>query len=133
MRTLGLIVTMIIVFLALDLTWITWVIKKLYAVQFGSLLHQPYPRLGASALAYLCILIGIFYFGILGGQGQSLRALGAGALFGFCSYGIYAFTNLAVFEPWTFKVAIFEVMGGTINCGLTAGLVSLFFRSSLSS
>ena len=125
MRTVIVILATIFIFLALDLTWITWIIKKLYASHFGSLIRQPYPRVGASLAAYFCIFVGILWFGVMGGEGQPLKALGCGALFGFCSYGIYAFTNLAVFEPWTLKIACYEVLGGAVNCGLTSLLATL--------
>lgn len=116
-----------ITFLLLDISWISLVIKNLYSHHFTEGLQQPHPQIGASILAYICIIGGIYTFGVYSST-DALRALIFGGLFGLFAYGTYAFTNVAIFTNWPFNIAFTEVIGGTVNCAL-ASCVTVYFRN----
>jgi uncharacterized membrane protein len=51
-----------------------------------------------------------------------------GAVFGFASYGTYAFTCLAIFNNWPVSIAVMEVCWGIFVCGITSYITTLFYK-----
>ncbi len=115
-----------VTFLLLDLTWISLVIKPLYNHHFSDQLRLPYPQLLGGILAYVCIIGGIYTFGV-NSSSTLWHALLFGGLFGAFAYGTYAFTNVAIFTNWPFNIAFIEVLGGTVNCAL-ASVITVYLR-----
>jgi uncharacterized membrane protein len=116
----------ILIFLFMDALWIGLVVKNLYSVQFGSLINSPAPRWLGVILAYVGIISGIIFLVLTRVDSGSLMAIVFGALYGFATYGTYAFTSYAIFSNWPLSIALCEVLWGMIICGTTSYLASWF-------
>ena len=74
---------------------------------------------------YLLIYLATIVFAVRIGTKQTiLKTLGLGFLLGFCLYGVYDMTSLALFKYWTWPVAIVDCIWG----GVLVALVSVFVR-----
>lgn len=109
-----------ILFLAMDMVWLLWIGRGFYTAEIGALLRQP-PNLSAAGLFYLLYITGLMVMVIWPAfQAQSaLQALLYGAVLGLIAYGTYDLTNLAVMQGFTAKIAVIDMIWGTI---LTAGV-----------
>jgi uncharacterized membrane protein len=72
----------------------------------------------AAAITYIILIFGINYFII-----QKKRSVSDAALLGFVIYGVYDFTNLALFSNWSVLLSIVDTMWGAVLFGLTTGIV----------
>jgi uncharacterized membrane protein len=113
-----------LVFFAIDLTWIGLVAKKFYWGNIGQLLKDDVNWV-AALIFYLLYIVGIFVFAILPSvENDSIKsAIFYGALFGFFCYATYDLTNLATLKGFPLKVAVVDMIWGTILTGAvsTAG------------
>jgi uncharacterized membrane protein len=111
-----------LLFLIIDLIWLTVVAKELYQAEIGSLLKKEFNGYAAFAF-YTVFIAGLTLFVLVPAfEAQSLmRALLLGAAFGFVTYATYDLTNLATLQGFTTRIAIIDMAWGTT---LTA-LVSL--------
>jgi uncharacterized membrane protein len=111
----------VVAFLAIDVLWISRVVRPMYDQQVGGLLRAE-PRVGAAAVFYLIYAAGIVYFAVrpaLQSGGVRLAMLN-GAIFGGLAYGTYAFTNHAVLKGWTFTLVVADVAWGIVLTAVTA-------------
>ena len=103
-----------IVFMGIDLIWLGFVAKNLYAKYLGYLM-APKINWVAALIFYVIFIIGILYFVIA----PSLvdRNLGQlilrAALFGFITYATYDLTNLATVRDWPITITIIDLIWGT--------------------
>lgn len=103
-----------IVFMGIDLIWLGFVAKNLYAKYLGYLMAPKINWL-AALIFYVIFIIGILYFVIAPtlvdrNLGQLiLRA----ALFGFITYATYDLTNLATVRDWPITITIIDLIWGT--------------------
>lgn len=51
-----------------------------------------------------------------------IEAFFRGALFGLILYAVYQFTNIALVKNWPLKMALVDLMWGSVLCGLTGFL-----------
>jgi uncharacterized membrane protein len=113
-----------LVFFAIDLTWIGLVAKKFYWGNMGQILKDDVNWV-AALIFYLLYIAGIFIFAILPSvENDSVKsAIFYGALFGFFCYATYDLTNLATLKGFPMKVAVVDMIWGTILTGAvsTAG------------
>ncbi len=107
-----------VVFFAIDLVWIGLVAKKFYWSNMGQLLKEDVNWV-AALIFYLLYIGGIFVFAILPSvENDSLKhAILYGALFGFFCYATYDLTNLATLKGFPMKVAVVDMIWGTILTG----------------
>jgi uncharacterized membrane protein len=111
----------LVVFLALDTTWITLVVSPMYKSQLGSIVLDK-PSLPPAVVFYLLYMAGLVFFGVLPGlrnQSWTIASL-YGGLYGFFAYVTYALTNLAVLKGWTGLVATSDIGWGVVVSGATA-------------
>lgn len=104
----------LMVFFAIDLTWLGWVAKDLYRKQLKKLL-MPDPNWPAAILFYVLFIVGLNYFVIVPAlRDQSLAtAIVSGALYGFFTYATYDLTNYATLKGWPRKIVIVDIAWGT--------------------
>jgi uncharacterized membrane protein len=116
-------ITAAILFLAIDMVWLLWLGRGFYTAEIGALLRQP-PNLSAAGLFYILYVTGLMVMVIWPAfQAQSAaQALLYGAILGLIAYGTYDLTNLAVMKGFTTKIAVIDMIWGTV---LTAS-VSFF-------
>ncbi|HBD7398732.1 TPA: DUF2177 family protein [Legionella pneumophila] len=132
MKLIGLFfLTMIWVFV-LDMIWLGFIAKTIYAENIGMLLRTSgegmAPIWWAAAVVYVCITLGIIYFVLPGAQGNYLQALAGGVVLGFVTYGIYDFTNYSILASWPWKITIIDFIWGMLLCGLSS-LFAVFIQN----
>jgi len=110
-----------VVFFAIDLTWIGLVAKKFYWGQMGSILKDDVNWV-AALIFYLIYIVGIFFFAILPAveNNSVVTAIIYGAFLGFLCYATYDLTNLATLKGFPLKVALVDMVWGTILTGLVS-------------
>ena len=115
----------LLVFVGIDLVWLMGVARSVYVEEMGALLRKQ-PMIGAAVAFYLLYIAGLMFFAIAPGlaAGAPLKAAMLGAALGLIAYGTYDFTNLAVIEGYTWRIALIDLAWGTFLTGLTAGIVT---------
>ena len=104
----------LVVVLVLDILWIGFIAKPLYAAGIGHLMAER-PNLAAAAAFYLAYPLGLMAFAVLPG-GMPVewgRTLASAALFGFIAYATYDLTNLATLRDWPVGLALLDMAWGT--------------------
>lgn len=121
-----------VLFLVIDMVWLLWLGRSIYVSEIGEILRQP-PNLSAAAAFYVLYVTGLMIMVIWPAvQAQSVsQALIRGALLGLIAYGTYDLTNLAVMKGFTTKIAIIDMIWGTVLTAsisaLTVGLATRLF------
>jgi len=115
-----------VIFLAIDLVWLGWLGRGIYQAEIGPLLRQPF-NIPAAVAFYLLYITGLMIVVVWPAfQAQSVsQALLKGALLGLIAYGTYDLTNLAVMKGFTTKIAIIDMIWGTVLTGTVAALTVL--------
>jgi uncharacterized membrane protein len=105
----------LICLLVIDLIWLLGIAKGLYRSEMGSLM-ATHPNLVAALAFYLLYGLGVTLFVVYPAlQKQAwLDALLYGALFGFFCYMTYNLTNLAVMQGFPTKLALIDIVWGSI-------------------
>jgi uncharacterized membrane protein len=103
-----------VVFLALDLVWLSLVAQDLYEHFLGDLLADS-PNAAAAFVFYAIFVAGLVYFVIAPAvEEQSARtALVRGAAFGFVTYATWDLTSLAVIEDFPVGIVPIDMAWGT--------------------
>jgi uncharacterized membrane protein len=121
MRIAILYISTAVVFLALDATMLTVVLKPLFQRHLGAQLLDGF-RLAPAALFYFGYIAGLLWFV----SAAALRAdaprdalVGGGAL-GAMAYGTYELTNLATLRDWTWSMAAVDIAWGVVLTGVSA-------------
>ncbi len=111
------------VFLLIDFGWIIFGANPLYQAEVGDILIEAF-RIGPAFLAYIALVGGLFVFAINPAYKERniLKSIVSGALFGLFSYAIFALTNLAIIEVWTWKVALIDIAWGGIIGAIVSGV-----------
>ena len=114
-----------IVFVAIDLVWLTWVGGPLYRQILGDIL-APSVRLAPALVFYVIYPAGLVMFAAQPGisAGQSSQAAMLGALFGFFTYATYDFTNYATLRNWTLGLTLIDIGWGCVLGAVTAAITS---------
>jgi uncharacterized membrane protein len=113
-------------FLSLDMLWIKLVMKPLYLESLymilmtngqGTILINMMAVIGC----YIVMLLALFSFVIMPLKNSSLiRFMERGSLLGFCLYGTYALTCFALFNGFTAKLVLYDILWGSFLFGSTA-------------
>ncbi len=103
------------VFLVLDMLWLLWIARGIYASEIGALL-KPQPNLWAALAFYGLYLAGLTFFVLLPAaeSGTLLRAALIGGAFGLVAYGTYDLTNLATLQGFTTRIALIDMTWGAV-------------------
>jgi uncharacterized membrane protein len=110
------------VFFGIDMLWIGVLAKDFYRNSLGHLFRENI-NWAAALIFYFLYIIGILIFATLPAlEKQSMgRAVLLGAFFGFFAYATYDLTNFATLKDWPLKVAIVDMIWGTV---LTASVAA---------
>ena len=116
----------LVVFFAIDLLWLGVIARGFYHDQMGHLM-KPSVNWPAAIAFYLVFLVGLVVLVIWPAvEQQSLaRAIALGALFGLVTYAAYDLTNLATLEGFPLKVAVVDLIWGTVLCGTISAVTYL--------
>jgi len=119
----------LVIFLAIDMVWLTLIAKSLYAQHLGYLM-APKAKLIAAFIFYLLFVVGLQFF-VLNpalAAGSWKTALFAGMFFGLVTYATYDLTNLATIKDWPVLITAIDLVWGSFVSGITALLSFLVIR-----
>jgi uncharacterized membrane protein len=115
-----------LIVLAIDIPWITYVMAPAYRAFYKkaglTLKTKPVP----AAIAY-AIMTAAYY--LLIGPGNNLTTMKKAASVGFVTYGIYAFTVLAILQDYPAWLALAETIWGTVLFTIAALLTNRAMQS----
>lgn len=122
-----------VVFLVVDIIYLGFIAKDLYARHIGFLLAEKVNWV-AAIIFYLLFVAAIFVFVIQPAINNNSwnQALVYGALFGFITYATYDLTNLATLRGWPVKIVIYDMAWGTFLAAVV-GLSGYFILKWLKS
>ena len=111
-----------VVFLVIDLFWLTKIANRFYSNELGDLLLDR-PNIGVAIGFYLMYVVGIVIFAVAPALkiGSLQYAVIYGALFGLFAYATYDLTNLATLRNWSPTVSFVDLAWGTFLTGVSAG------------
>ena len=115
-------VTLLVLFV-LDVLFLAFVAKDIFAAQVGDMLGDIRPV--AAILFYLLYIVGVVIF-VNGPAAATPRSsLLYGALFGLFCYATFEFTAMSLLKHWTWPVVALDTSWGAIVTALsaTAGLI----------
>lgn len=109
------------IFVAMDLIWIGVIAKNFYKDQIGFLMTSEV-RWGAAVLFYALYIFGLVFFAIMPSfrEGDWIKALVSGALFGLICYATYDLTNLATLTGWPVKMVVYDLIWGACVSGFVS-------------
>ena len=119
----------LVIFLAIDMVWLTLIAKSLYAQHLGYLM-APKAKLIAAFIFYLLFVAGLQFF-VLNpalAAGSWKTALFVGMFFGLVTYATYDLTNLATVKDWPVLITAIDLVWGSFVSGITALLSFLVIR-----
>jgi uncharacterized membrane protein len=107
--------TVLVVFLAIDLVWLGLIAKNLYSKYLGYIM-TPNVNWIAAFTFYFIFIVGLMFFVINPAiEKQSfMYALLVGGLFGFITYSTYDLTNLATLKDWPITITVIDLIWGTV-------------------
>jgi uncharacterized membrane protein len=107
-----------VVFFIIDMTWLGFIAKGIYARYLGGFLSDQINWI-AAIVFYLLFIVGIFLFVIFPAlEKQSWQhALLYGALFGLFTYATYDLTNLATLKGWPLNIVFIDIVWGMVLTG----------------
>lgn len=120
------------IIVALDLTWIAGLMSKFYQTRLHDLLRFGVeggvaPRLLPTVLTYVFMILLVVLFAVPKGvSGGPLQGFIWGAVLGILTYGLYNYTNLALFDKYNSVLAVVDTLWGGVIFGLTTLIVTLF-------
>lgn len=114
-----------VVFLALDIVWLTMMGKRLYEGEIGQLLARDVRLIPAVAF-YVLYVAGIVFFAVRPAlaSGQWTTALLNGVVLGLVAYATYDLTNQATMSVWSTKVTLADLAWGMFLTGAAATAAS---------
>lgn len=116
----------VVLFLLIDMVWLLWLGRSFYVSEIGDLLRQP-PNMGAAGAFYILYVTGLMVMVVWPAvQGGSVgQAVLYGAILGLIAYGTYDLTNLAVMKGFTTKIAVIDMIWGTVLTGTVSGITAM--------
>lgn len=116
----------LLLFSAVDVTWLMTMGGRLYKETLGDIL-LPQIYLPAAAAFYLLYPAGVVIFAIAPALkiGSMTTALVFGTLFGLFAYATYELTNFATLRNWTLQITLIDIAYGAVASGIVATAVTL--------
>ena len=110
-----------VVFLVIDIAWISLFLRDVYEAQLGSMM-RPTASLPAAALFYVGYIGAILYLAVRPALAEKriLTAVLHGAALGAIAYGTYTLTNYAIFAQWSVLLVVSDIGWGTFLTAISA-------------
>jgi len=118
-----------IIFLVIDMLWLTVIAKNLYSKYLGYLMTDKVNFI-AAFIFYILFIIGLVIFVINPGlEAKSLlKTVGLASLFGLITYATYDLTNLATIKNWPLNITIIDLIWGTTLSTLVSAISFLILK-----
>lgn len=111
-----------IILILIDLIWLS-LIKKKYSEQILKIQNEEMViNYYSTFIVYILLAIGLYYLTM--DKTNTISKVKTGALIGLVTYGVYDFTNGAIFKNWDFKLGIMDTLWGSVLCGSTMYIYS---------
>jgi uncharacterized membrane protein len=111
----------LVVFAAVDMTWLSLMVGRVYRPALGDLL-APNVNLPPAIAFYVLYPLGLLIFAVSPSlrAGTPAQAALYGALFGLFAYGTYDLTNHATLRGWPLQLTIVDMIWGGVLSALAA-------------
>ncbi len=123
-----------IIFLIIDVIWLSFATKSFYRPLLGDLIIGPAdkPVLWAAALFYILYVLGMSLVVIQPciDSESIFKTLYTGFIFGLVAYGTYNLTNMAVVKGWSPTVTFVDMFWGGSLTALSA-TTGLYFAKKI--
>ena len=118
-----------VVFIVIDLIWLSLIAKNLYSKELGHLMSQNVNWI-AAIIFYLLFIVGLVFFVIQPAiaKGSWSYALLVGMLFGLITYATYDLTNLATLKDWPISITVIDLAWGSSLGGLVSMITFFLVR-----
>jgi len=119
----------VIILLVLDILWITFFMNKKYQTQIKNIQGtEMNVNIMMALIAYTLMVFGLIVFVLPNiRKGHELTdSLMYGFLFGIIVYGVYDFTNHALFKGWDTKLAFIDILWGGFVYFIASYIGSLY-------
>ena len=115
----------LVLFAAIDITWLMTMGSKLYRQTLGDILLTEL-RMAPAAAFYLMYPAGLIIFAVIPAlkSDSPPTALLLGALLGLFAYGTYELTNFATIRNWTLQITLIDIAYGIFASGLVAAITT---------
>ncbi len=133
-HTIKLYLLVLIIFLAIDLTWLGVLMAKFYKAELGPLARRSGEALApvwwAAFLVYVLIPLGIVLFVLprVSPENLAASALGWGFLYGVILYGVYDLTNYSLIDRWPWRMTLVDMAWGGFICAVTSYVAVILDR-----
>jgi uncharacterized membrane protein len=104
-----------IIVLVIDLLWINYIVGDMWKKNVETVQKSPMEiRKQYALLSYVLIIFGIYYFVQMNMTKETYvrDSLIKGFIYGFILYGVFDFTNLAIFKEFDLKTAMIDMAWG---------------------
>lgn len=120
-----------LVFLGIDLVWLTKIAPTFYKNNIGHLMADK-PNLIPAGLFYILNIFGIIILAVAPAlrDNSPRTALLMGALYGLVTYATYDLTNYATLKEWPLKVVLVDITWGII-LSATVSLAAYYIGTKL--
>jgi uncharacterized membrane protein len=106
-----------IIILVIDLLWINYIVGDMWKKNVETVQKSPMEiRKQYALLSYVLIIFGIYYFVQMNTTKETYikDSLVKGFIYGFILYGVFDFTNLAIFKEFDLKTAMIDMVWGGV-------------------
>ena len=123
-----------IIFLIIDIIWLSITVKMIYRPALGSLLNDK-PVIWAAVLFYLIYVIALTLLVLKPAliSGSIFQAFWTGAIFGIVTYGTYNLTNMATIKDWSSNIVWIDMVWGgiltSISSSISIYITTTFFQN----
>ena len=120
-----------IIFLVIDVIWLSYATKSFYRPLIGNLLTDK-PVMWAAALFYIIYVFGMAFVVIQPciDSDSLIKTVYTGFIFGLVAYGTYNLTNMAVLKGWSPTVTFVDMFWGGSLTALSA-TTGLYFAKKI--
>ena len=122
-----------IIILVIDLIWINYIVGDMWKKNVETVQKSPMEiRKQYALLSYVLIIFGIYYFVQMNTTKETYvkDSLVKGFIYGFILYGVFDFTNLAIFKEFDLKTAMIDmVWGGALTASALLITNSIVYSS----
>jgi len=116
------IIKTMLIMLFLDMIYLNLIAKSMYTEVVNNIQKSVINvRILPAIITYLIMTFALYYFIISQNKSEN-----DAFILGFVIYGVFDFTNMAIFENYTLNVAIIDTLWGSILFYLTTKLLNIF-------
>lgn len=123
----------LVILLAMDFAWLT-LNKNGYSLMVSKVQGSPLKvQLLGAIMSYICVFLAITFFVLPGVENDTGNkfwlSLKYGGFLGLLIYGVFNFTNLAIFSNYDIKMALRDTLWGVTLFTITSWIIVTIFTT----